>query len=1058
LREASAEAAEEAFKFSSETETGVRQLQFFNSGLTRVNIALRKAEESSENLSNIFEASANAVTNFKQAVDIAIAAASVAARLRDIQIQRETRERALELELAIPGETVTGVESIVKGLAQAQTLAQAFTSTIADAGTFERFAIISEAVRELAAGRTDAKRVFDVFQVGSSVVERLREEQERINAQIENQANLIDTLKRPQEELTKFAADYASKLKEGAKNIDQSLASNQQLVGQLSNINDILRDTEERNKVIRSIEKNRDTLRQEAVRLNEALNQQITKEKDQLIEVVKSVEQAVGGFDELNLSVQKEVKSIGQQIGLLGRQKTDLAELLELRKASGSALDEIEILERRIQRTNEEQVRQVQERQRNTLDLLTTLKEVAEVQRDFETAARLEGVIARLQASFDEQITKTRERLKLEGEIEIRERAFTELQNLENKLADIRITQARQVLEEEQRLAQRRAEFIMQFADTPIFSEVLRKELGQVPAQARRIFGAIRAIILREQTRSAELAVQPILNEFAELSEKGAKDIERLAFLQENRNKVVQTIEEDVGRRREAILDRVKEITNRVSESEKTLVDERNKLPALNQRVIESQRRLSDANIQVRNATRSLFEAFQNAADATARFRFDLLRSAVDIQRQTGALGSVRDQVTALIGIFTTVTNEIRTSEEATLDLRRQIAQETLSIFQNQFNAIRDLGVRSATATTDNLLELQRGLGVAARIAETGEIGGFTPEDLASALDLRSIFPEITRIISEAGLRRIGIDPAVLENVEDQMVRLAEITAEANRTQVNAAFQQVALAREQLIKAEESRKQAEQQVQIAAEQRELQIRRIAQAGIGLTVNREMLAQTSSDAARQIERLTDISNSSKVMADVLRTIDSNIVKLTTSVDRQTARLGTIAGVPTAAGGTLSSGELLGLLSAAQREKRAMPPGSQLMLANTSEVVLTRRQAKMIGLQPRSQPNAVDGNVNAAVLESAVNNLSTLVAALFTKINDPGFINQNISVQVDSERTINVRGLDAVDTAVRRAFEDQMGRVATREEQDAVGNIVSNIIQRLHEQGIVDSRGI
>ncbi|MHA2123225.1 MAG: hypothetical protein ACW990_18665, partial [Promethearchaeota archaeon] len=600
--------------------------------------------------------------------------------------------------------------------------------------------------------------------------------------------------------------------------------------------------------------------------------------------------------------------------------------------------------------------------------------------------------------------------------------------------------------------------FIMQFADTPIFSEVLRRELGQVPAQARRIFGATRAIILREQTRSAELAIQPILNEFAELSEKGAKDIERLAFLQENRGKVVQAVEEDVGRRREAILDKVKEVTNRVSESEKTLIDERNKLPALNQRVIESQRRLSDANIQVRNATRSLFEAFQNAADATAKFRFDLLRSAVDIQRQTGALGGIRDQVTALIGIFTTVTNEIRTSEETTLDLRRQIAQETLSIFQNQFNAIRDLGVRAATATADNLLELQRGLGVAARIAETGQLGGFTPEDLASALDLRSIFPEITRVISEAGLRRLGIDPAVLESVEDQMIRLAEITAEANRTQVNAAFQQVALAREQLAKAEESRKQAEQQVQIATEQRELQLRRITQAGVQLAVGREMLTQTSSDAARQIERLTDISNSSKVMADVLRTIDSNIVKLTTSVDRQTARLSTIAGVPTAAGGTLSSGELLGLLSAAQREKRAMPPGSQLMLANTSEVVLTRRQAKMIGLQPRSQPNAVDGNVNAAVLESAVNNLSTLVSVLFTKINDPGFINQNISVQVDSERTINVRGLDAVDTAVRRAFEDQMGRVATREEQDAVGNIVSNIIQRLHEQGIVDSRGI
>jgi len=56
---------------------------------------------------------------------------------------------------------------------------------------------------------------------------------------------------------------------------------------------------------------------------------------------------------------------------------------------------------------------------------------------------------------------------------------------------------------------------------------------------------------------------------------------------------------------------------------------------------------------------------------------------------------------------------------------------------------------------------------------------------------------------------------------------------------------------------------------------------------------------------------------------------------------------------------ADGFLPGLLSAVGRESRAMPSGSQVVVANTSEMILNRAQQAMMG---RSQPTFVPGNLN------------------------------------------------------------------------------------------------
>ena len=166
-----------------------------------------------------------------------------------------------------------------------------------------------------------------------------------------------------------------------------------------------------------------------------------------------------------------------------------------------------------------------------------------------------------------------------------------------------------------------------------------------------------------------------------------------------------------------------------------------------------------------------------------------------------------------------------------------------------------------------------------------------------------------------------------------------------------------------------------------------------------------------------------------------------------------------GFNTAAGGNVTPSELAGLSAAANREKRAMPPGSNLMLANTSEVVLTRKQARTIGLRPVAKANAQDGNAagDTAALGTLVNTLNQTMNSLLTRLNSPGFIEQNISVSLDSQRTLNIRGVEAFDSTVRTILEERFGTMAQQDEVDGVVASLGALVLSLNEQGIVNAQG-
>jgi hypothetical protein len=107
----------------------------------------------------------------------------------------------------------------------------------------------------------------------------------------------------------------------------------------------------------------------------------------------------------------------------------------------------------------------------------------------------------------------------------------------------------------------------------------------------------------------------------------------------------------------------------------------------------------------------------------------------------------------------------------------------------------------------------------------------------------------------------------------------------------------------------------------------------------------------------------------------------------------------------------------------------------------------------------QTNAATGNATGdPALANTANALNNSIQTLMNKLNSPGFIQQNISVQVDTERNVNVRGLDAVNDAMKSAFENKVKGSVTQEEHQAISDLVTSLAERLNELGIVNSRGV
>lgn len=871
-----------------------------------------------------------------------------------------------------------------------------------------------------------------------------------------------------------------------------------------------------------------------AAKLNDKLVaiEGVSKEElDNIQNIVIELGKQVGLAGLVAIQVRASTKEINLQTEAIAKQAEIQTEIAQLSLKTGAVNQQQINREIILRKEAEKEIVKAQNEQTKLVENLRALERDANKEGRADRVKAIQEAITDLEEAGRKQIAALRQKIELEVGVQLVAGNIEFIKRAEESLLNFRLNAIDQAIRREQKISEERINLIEQFSKSIAGRRILFEQGFRPSQQAEKTFGTGTALILGELEKQTGIAIEGMLakiqqlkvggiasfedlrkaqveqaqaaQRLKELTEKGvstakideaqrklseatekvnklgerAKDsIEILTASQDAAFDAIEKIEEERNKKREIILRALEDKTQAVNEAEQKLIAARNEIPALNAKVIDAERNLASANANVTNATNNLFKAYQELANAQFKLNAEIAIAEFKARQATGGFRGASDQIGFLRGKFDELTSTIRASSNTILEIRRQIIQEEISLLQNQFQTVRSLAVEAATGGPEVAAQIAQRIGAAQAIARGAPVAQFPPELTQGIESLFGVIDGLEQAITSQGLAAIGLPLSTLQEIGGNITELSKSAADTGKSQVDQAVEQVRLTQEALIKAEEQKVIAQQELETARGIRDASVRNaniIAQnvaavrAGFNASVNvairelakLESLTAINAQANELLAQIQKIQNES--LNEIILTRQA-AEKQVTALAVLASRIAALARnnptvVPTTASGSLTRSEFAGLLMAARKEKSMMPAGSRLMMANTSEVVLNRKQAKQIGLTPRPLPFAQGGNADATALTAATNALSTVANTLLNKLNSPGFVQQNIQVQLDQQRRLDVTGLEGIDQAVRTAFEERMATSATKEEQQAMSEIIQSIISRLNEQGIVNTQG-
>ncbi len=577
-----------------------------------------------------------------------------------------------------------------------------------------------------------------------------------------------------------------------------------------------------------------------------------------------------------------------------------------------------------------------------------------------------------------------------------------------------------------------------------------------------------------------------------------------------------------------------------------------------------AQDELKSAQQGVMEATKSLAEAYASVNEAiiayndtVAAARIESNKLNLEIGGLTGGIVSFQDKLGTLQNGFTSVLKDANISLQQRINLEKQLAQDTLSFLQQaeseivsagtkvfgqspqenanlqqgiaglqvivdklggSFKAFQNFDSNKLNAVSSELLNLpqdlrQKILDALGTLPSTVSIGGFSKEQLQTAIGQIG-----AGVAPQAGLPSV----ADLNNKQvEALTRIQELTlrqADLSATQISTSIQQLEAAQTQVDVAKIAEERARQQIDeirkgfaeetdvllSAANQRDT----LANAIIGANDRNTLELITS-----QAEKFATQNETFKEIGQQLVEAIRGIASARASVLDQQIQNGAMGFIPNFAHGNLSVREVAGLIRAAAREKKAMPGGSRLAIANTSEAIIPMRNAGFI-------PNFASGNAdsisagiaagqninetvaaaiarslslslndlikntgssgnnnNDRVVElldsiskdlSSINGTNALIQTGISDLNTAATANataapsntQNSGVSIDlttnQQSTVNVTGLDSLVDQIRLAVQ-----TATEQQVNAqLGPILESItsaLQVLRERGLISSFG-
>jgi len=233
-------------------------------------------------------------------------------------------------------------------------------------------------------------------------------------------------------------------------------------------------------------------------------------------------------------------------------------------------------------------------------------------------------------------------------------------------------------------------------------------------------------------------------------------------------------------------------------------------------------------------------------------------------------------------------------------------------------------------------------------------------------------------------------------------------------------------------------------------------------------------ENTAAATRAIENLAGGSSLGRVVASidaVARAVAALNIKINVTVKNITNKYS--GGSNRATGLTMP--EMGNLVAAAKREKAKMPAGSELVLANSSELVMTPQQAaKVFGqvnipdttvrssrksIERTSQPGSngslrLEGAESVPALLKKIEALMGQQKELMDLAGDKKLFKQeqNIKIDVGGKRELTVKGVAEMGQALEQIFKRNMAKITSKAESAALQATLNHIIRRLKEAGI------
>lgn len=577
------------------------------------------------------------------------------------------------------------------------------------------------------------------------------------------------------------------------------------------------------------------------------------------------------------------------------------------------------------------------------------------------------------------------------------------------------------------------------------------------------------------------------------------------------------------------------------------------------QKEADAEMHLRDTQQEVMSSTAALSDAYRGLKDSIIAFNDSMAAAQIEagmlgIQMETlsGGLNTISSRVGALNQVFNSAIKDANISLKERIALEKQLATETLQFLQNARNEITNAGLEVFGQSPEENADLQQGIQGLQYVADklggsfdafsgmnpqefdkvsqellslptefrqqildalrtlpsTANIGGFSVEQLQNALgqvgagvNAEAGLPAIVELMSQekeqlAKLQELAISDAELQINQVvaslEQVELAKTALEAAQVQADRATEDLATIQDQLITENDA-------LIAAADQREKLTAQLLKATDNATI-RQIEAQAR-EFANQVPLFQDISGK---LLEVVQSIGS--LKM--------AQFSALEGVPAAgrgwipnyASGRLNTKEAFGLLRAGAREKRMMPAGAGLAVANTSETIIPSRFRGQIpnfaggngGSQIANGIQAINGT-NAAIVAAITNSINNIIGKvdsgaqqdldkltldkldnILSTLQEISLSNStissavnvdqatqtgagaatvqpiNINVNSNGKSEVRVTGLDSLEKDLRAAI----GRAQTEQAEQVlapVNSAVESIFRVLRERGLMSSFG-